>query len=168
MPADKAQPQGSMLDQVNIIQTFILFIFSWIIIMPTAVILSGKLLAPRLKLPAWSEQTFDIKIPPIGPTMYRVNANNGEVVVGLSSFLLCLLILAMTAGPAAYEKFRINFGIDPGHFNSLCVFSSLIQISCCFIIFIAGSLPFFVTDKAVTERDRIISNLAKSDEKEEK
>src|SRR5437588_11438677 len=99
-------------------------IFSWAILMPIAVIISGKILSQPLKLPVTTQQKFTVPIPRI----LHLQANDGEVILGFAGFFITLLVIALVGGTSAYTIFKTDFGIDPGHFNSICILSSFITV----------------------------------------
>jgi hypothetical protein len=109
-------------------------IFSWAILMPIAVIVSGKLLAQRFNLRTRTKQLF--RIPVIG--VFDVQANDDEVILGFSGFITTLFLVSILAGKAVYHLFRVQFGIDPGHFNCLCIFSSFATVVWTLAVFIFG------------------------------
>src|SRR5688500_8373310 len=100
------------------------FIFSWVVLMPISVIIGGKLLAQVLKLNVRSTQLFKITIP----RLFIIQATDSEVIMGFTGFIITLVLIAVPAGPTAYAMFVKQFGVDPGHFNSLCVLSSFATV----------------------------------------
>lgn len=131
-------------------------IFSWVVLMPIAVIVSGKLLAQRLSLPTATKQLFRIPISGV----LEINARNSEVILGFSGFLTTLFLLAITAGKQIYTLFKFQFGVDPGHFNSLCIFSSFATV-------VWSSLWFFLSRNSTSplqslreEHDKLIKEIA--------
>lgn len=111
------------------------YIFSWVILMPIAVIVSGKLMAQRLKLVSSSKQLFKIPIPGV----LTIQARNDEVILGFAGFLVTLVVVGFIGGPTAYKLMIERFGIDPGHFNSLCVVSAFLTVLWSFVVFIVSS-----------------------------
>lgn len=134
------------------------FIFSWVILMPTAVVMSGKFLSQAFKLSGDASQHFVIPIPPF----FRVEARNHEVTLGLGAFILTLLAVGLVAGRFAYQVFRTQFGIDPGHFNSLCILSSFLTVAWAILLYVllvvlrSGG----VGDEAVKEHAELIDDLS--------
>lgn len=145
---------------VDIITDAVKLIFSWIVLMPIAVIVSGKLLAQVLKIPRQQKQLFQIKIPGV----LTVRAQNDEVVIGFALFLCTFFITALIAGRGVYQLFVDRFGIDLGQFTSLCVF-------CSFQAVLFSSLTLVgtrvlskyrqATDSIVKERDAIVESIAR-------
>jgi hypothetical protein len=117
---------------VNWLEPLIKFVFSWVILMPIAVIISGKLLAKPIRLSVTSKQNFEIPL-----RILTMRATGGEVVLGFTSFIVMLLLVGVFFGQAAYALVKTNFGIDPGQFNALCMLSSFISVAISFLIFIA-------------------------------
>lgn len=122
-----------------LLATALKFVFSWIILTPIAIIVSGKMLAHRLMLEPGSKQLFSIRIFRI----LTVEARNEEVVLGLTGFLVTLLVVGAAGGARAYALFREHFGIDPGQFNSLCVISALFLVVWAFAVYLMAK-PFRV------------------------
>src|SRR4051794_24158250 len=77
------------------------FIFSWIILTPISIIISGKLLAQRMKLGPGSKSLFKISLFRI----LTVEATNDEVILGFTGFIITLCIVGFTGGSRAYIFF---------------------------------------------------------------
>lgn len=107
------------------------FIFSWLVMLAIAVIVTGKLLSKPINFGADSKQLLKI---PLG--IFNVEANGGEVILGFASLMFMLLIVALLGGADAYLLVKTNFGIDPGHFHALCFISSLISVMFATVIFL--------------------------------
>jgi hypothetical protein len=137
-------------------------IFSWAVLMPIAVIISGKLLAQPLKISIDTDQYFAIPIPKI---LY-LRANGGEVILGFAGFIITLVLTAIIGGQSAYIMFRDRFGIDPGQFNSLCIFSSFMTVIWSVLIwlltFLLSKAKQSAPDPVAQERDELIIKLAKT------
>jgi hypothetical protein len=133
------------------------YIFSWAVLMPIAVIISGKLLALPFKVPVETDQRFVVPIPKI----LHLQANNGEVILGFAGFIITLVFIALAGGKPAYELFKSHFGIDPGHFNSLCILSSFLTVIWSVSLWL-GNLVLSKRrkDPAAAERDELILKLA--------
>ena len=136
------------------------FIFSWVVLMPIAVIIGGKLLAQVLKLNVRSTQLFRIAIP----RMFEIKATDSEVIMGFTGFIITLVFIAVPAGPKAYNLFRTQFGVDPGHFNSLCVLSSFATVIWTFALYLllllTGKLREATPDPIATEHEELIDRLS--------
>lgn len=117
------------------IEVIIRFVFSWIILMPISVIITGKLLAKPIKFSVTSKQVFQIPL-----RILIIQATGGEVVLGFTGFIITLFILGVADGPDAYALVKTNFGIDPGQFNSLCMLSSFITVAWSFALFLLHSV----------------------------
>lgn len=157
----EAFPLEVGLDQLlDILKT----IFSWAVLMPIAVIISGILLAKPFKLQVETEQRFRIPIPRI----FHLEATNGEVILGFAGFIITLVIIALVGGQAAYAFFRNQFGIDPGQFNSLCVLSSFVTVIWSVIIWLLTQVRSNAPDPVERKRDsqiiRISNKLKQEDE----
>lgn len=135
------------------------YIFSWLILLPIAVIVTGKLLSKPINLGSDSKQVLKIPLKIIS-----LEANDGEVILGFACLLIIIFIVAMTGGQEVQELVKVKFGVDPGQFHSICFFSSLISVVCSFILFVVhylmtkvGIAPF-VEDK--TKYEATISRLS--------
>ena len=113
------------------IDPFIKSVFSWIILMPISVIVTGKLLSKPINFTVNSTQLFQIPLK-----ILVVQATQGEVVLGFSGFIITLFGLAVFDGVGIYSIVKTNFGIDPGQFNSLCMFSSFATVVWSFAVFL--------------------------------
>jgi len=130
------------------------FLFSWILVMPIAVIFSGKLLASRLRLPLEGNVDFiDIRIP----LLFRARATRAEAVFGFGMYFLWFTIAGFAGGKSLYAAFKEGFGIDPGQWNSLCITGSLISVVCSFLIFLL--LFQWIPSGQPRNYDRIIEQL---------
>lgn len=133
------------------------FIFSWIVLMPIAVIIAGKFLSQIIKLEARSKQLFKIQIK----SMLLVQATDDEVIFGFTGFFITLLPIGILTGPTAYNFFRIQFGVDPGQFNSLCILSAFTTIVWSFFIFLFNKILRPPKDAVFKERDKLIEDLSR-------
>jgi hypothetical protein len=89
-------------------------LFSWAVLMPIAVIVSGKLLAKPINFTVDSEQSFKISIK-----LLNIQATGGEVILGFTGFFITLFGFGTFGGKEIYALVKDNYGIDPGHFNAL-------------------------------------------------
>jgi len=144
------------LDEGSIewIATIIKFVFSWLILLPIAVIVTGKLLSRPINFGADSKQILRIPLK-----IFQVEANGGEVILGFACLIIVLFLVAMIGGADVYELVKTNFGIDPGHFHSICFFSSLVSVILSAALFIihylfstAGRTPFVDDQKKYENR----------------
>lgn len=151
---DKGAIPDGYLDNLSVIFKWI---FSWFVLMPIAVIISGTLLAKPLRLHVASRQRFVIPIPKI----LHLEAKNGEVILGFAGFIITLVIMALVCGQNVYLLFRSQFGIDPGQFNSLCILSSFITVIWAVVIWLIDKARKASPDPSAIERDELILNLTK-------
>jgi hypothetical protein len=135
-------------------------LFSWAVLMPIAVIVSGKLLAKTIKFSADTEQSFKISIK-----LLKIQATGGEVILGFAGFFITLFCFGTFGGKEIYELVKVNYGIDPGHFNSLCMFSSFTTVIWSSLVFLiyylfsqSSASAFSPNDK---EHTKLLENLAK-------
>lgn len=134
------------------------FIFSWLILLPIAVIISGKMLMKPIQFGTDSQQVLKIPLK-----IFVVEANGGEVILGFTGLLITLFFVAVLGGQSVYVLVKTNFGVDPGHFHSICFFSALMTVIWSAIIFLFHFImtkydnSSFVDDRA--KYDNIISRL---------
>lgn len=167
MPTPTPTPEPANIatdsDALHHVFTAVKAIFSWIILMPIAVIVSGKLLAYRFKLGGASKQLF--RIPIVG--LFHIQADNDEVVLGFSGFLLTLFFSGGLAGHAIHRFFQYQFGIDPGQFNTLCVFSSFATVVWAFFLYLLTSSRTGPLGDVVEEHTRLLDKVSKKTEEPE-
>ena len=141
------------------------FIFSWVILLPIAIIISGKFLTRPVSLKVNSKQLFKLSFG-----ILKIQATDEEVILGFAGFIITLFISAMYGGKDIYEAVKSGFGIDPGHFNSLCIFSSFSMVLwSCFLFIVIGlssSIFGYFKPRELRERDDLIEKLRQ--DKEEK
>jgi hypothetical protein len=150
--------KGDILNLDNLLVVF-KWIFSWVILMPIAVIISGTLLAKRFRFDVASRQHFIIPIPKV----LRMEATDEEVILGFAGFFITLVIIALSCGQGVYVLFRSQFGIDPGQFNSLCILSSFITVIWSVIIWLTDKARTALPDPSALERDELILRLGKDE-----
>ncbi|EGR0399142.1 hypothetical protein [Vibrio parahaemolyticus] len=117
------------------ISVIIKFIFSWLILMPIAVIVTGKLLSKPINFGSDSKQVLKIPLK-----IFQIEANGGEVILGFACLIIILFLVAVIGGSDIYTLVKTNFGIDPGHFHSICFFSSLVSVIFSALLFIVHYL----------------------------
>jgi hypothetical protein len=107
-------------------------VFSWVILMPIAVMVSGKLVGQTIKLSGQRGQLFQVKLPKV----ITIAARDDEVILGFTMFLIALMVSGLSAGAAIYRFMVADFGIDPGQFDALCVFSSFVVVAASVLLFL--------------------------------
>jgi hypothetical protein len=135
------QVDGSSIEWITVV---IKFIFSWLILLPVAVIITGKLLSKLINFGSDSKQILRIPLK-----IFQVEANGGEVILGFACLLIMFFLVAVFGGESIYTLVKTNFGIDPGQFHAICFFSSLASVCFSTLIFLIhyvftkmGSTPF--------------------------
>lgn len=124
-------------------------LFSWAVLMPIAVIVSGKLLSKTINFTADSEQVFKISIK-----LLKIQATGGEVILGFTGFFITLFCFGTFGGKEIYDLVKANYGIDPGQFNSLCMFSSFTTVIWSAVVFIIYYLISQSSASAFSENDK--------------
>lgn len=139
------------------------FIFSWVILLPIAIIVSGKFLTKPVSFTVNSKQLFKIEIG-----ILKIQATDEEVILGFAGFIITLFISAMYGGKDVYEVVKGGFGIDPGQFNSLCIFSSFSMVLWSCVLFLTIEIARYIfqggKEKEIEERDQLIERLRKDKE----
>jgi len=59
--------------------------------------------------------------------IFRLEAQNDEVILGLTSFLVTFGVVAFSGGQDFYAAH--HFGIDPGQFHTLCFSSAILTVA---------------------------------------
>lgn len=148
---------------LEVLSALLKFIFSWVLLTPLSVIIAGKLLARRLRLPPLSKQLFRISLGQV----LKVQATNAEVILGFTGFILTLTILGLTSGARAYHYFKLQFGVDPGHFTSLCVLSSFLLVGWSTLLFSTTLLTYLrdPADRRLRRRQKeLLEKISKKEE----
>lgn len=134
------------------------FIFSWIILLPICVIISGKYLSRHAKLPVSGTHIFTIKIPRI----LDIGAQNEEVIVGFTGYIITFLFIGLIFGTDAYILFSDKFGVNPGQWNSLGILSSMTLVAWAFLTHLIVGYLESRRDRTSEEHDRLIKKLARA------
>lgn len=143
------------LDSLSVV---IKYLFSWLILMPVAVIVSGKLLIKAVRFSTETKQVLKINLK-----IFVVEANGGEVILGFTGLLMTFFFVALFGGKNVYEIVKSDFGVDPGQFHAICFFSSMMTVIWSAVIFLLflffrRAEPSFVPNKSDYEEK--ISRLA--------
>jgi len=159
--SEEAKTNALGSSNFSLLESAIKFIFSWVALMPIAVIVSGHFLSQVFRLNrSRNPQFFRIPIPRV----IEIRADGDSVLLGFSGFLITLFLVAVLAGKAVYELFKMQFGIDPGQFNALCIFSSLATVLWSSVVFLIRRGPIKETQELTQEHDRLIEQVtAKKD-----
>lgn len=119
------------MDQFSELSELVKGVFSWVILLPISVIVSGKLLAQPIALSVVSEQLFKINLK-----ILKIQSTGNEVILGFAGFIITTFILGVFAGQKVYALVKINFGIDPGQFQSICFFGAFLTVLWTAIFFV--------------------------------
>ena len=132
---------------INLVRDVLAFLLSWVVLAAIAIIVSGKLVAKRF--PLGFDDDADFRIPLI---IFHLRARGDEVSLGLILFILTLAFSIVAGGPAAYEFFKRQSGIDVGQWNSLCVIASFTSVMIALLIYMVA--PLFRGQPIVDEAER--------------
>jgi hypothetical protein len=143
------------LDQ-NALTAAITFVFSWVVLLPVGVIVTGKLLNQRMKIEAGAGQRLRIPVP----GLFTIEANGAEVILGFAFYLVTLLVFGAAIGSHVAAWVKEQFGIEPGQFNALGFVSSLGAVTISFIVFLLTK-PWQTRAqvKSRTRRDQLVDRL---------
>jgi hypothetical protein len=113
-------------NSINLLSDALKFIFSWVALLPIAIIVSGKFIAhiPAFKLTGQEGQMFGVRLPGVIDFV----AKGDEVVYGFGLFIAEFFIVAIVAGHAVYNLVESDFGINLGQFNAICAFSAFSSV----------------------------------------
>lgn len=146
---------GNETDWIAVLSGIITFIFSWVFLMPLAVIISGVWLSQCMELRVRSRILFRLVIPPFLPRgvspILQVEAHNAEAVLGFTGFII-LFLTGFIHGPYGYALVRTQLGIDPGQFNSVGIISSFVEVGLSVIL-------YFLSGKKDRSRDDLSKDL---------
>jgi hypothetical protein len=137
------------------------FIFSVVMISPLGVIIGGKFLAPILPLTIGSAQLFRIRVP----MLLDIQATNQEVILGFAGYMATLFFMGVFAGVEAHIFFREHFGVDPGHFNSLCALSGFGVVIWSLLLFVLvlvlSKARQVASDPVRREHEQLVNDIRK-------
>lgn len=106
-------------------------VFSWLFLASISIITSGWFLAHPISQTIATDQKFVINL-----VVLKIQATGSQVILGFGGFIITTLLSGAVAGEWIYELVKTNFGIDPGQFKSICMFSSFLTVAWSFLFFI--------------------------------
>ncbi|MFB2827684.1 hypothetical protein [Aeromonas veronii] len=129
------------------LQAILESVFSWILLASISIITSGWFLAHPISNTIATDQKFVINLIAL-----KIQATGSQVILGFAGFIITTLLSGVMAGQWVYTLVKDNFGIDPGQFKSICMFSSFLTVAWSFAFFIIYYLfnlnrPSFVENK---------------------
>lgn len=139
---------------LDAVKEVLLFVFSGLFLTAVSVIVSGKFAAKVFPLGFLDTDEFNVNL-----IVIRLKAKGDEVSLGFCLFILSMVITVWCGGPAAYEVFRRQSGIDVGQWNSLCILASVL---CLFESILIYSLSRLLKPRPLVsnkERDEVIEKL---------
>jgi hypothetical protein len=122
-------------------------VFSWIILVPIAIIFSGIFLKNYLEqkdvsLKYMGFHQFLIVVKPI----LKLKAIGKEVIYGFSAFLITLFISGITFGHWICKLVNFQFGKDFSKFEANCFFCALLTLTWTFLLFLFGKKTSGIDD----------------------
>lgn len=114
-------------------------LFSWIVLIPIAIIFSGIFLTNHLEqkdvsLKYMGFHQLIIVVKPI----IKLEAIGKEVIYGFSAFLITLFVSGITLGHWICELVNFQFGFEFTNFESVCFFCALLTLTWTFLLFLFG------------------------------
>jgi len=160
MPLHGPKVGGSSLralaDGQESLTTAVKFIFSWVILLPIAVIVTGKLLNQRMKLQAGSGQLFRIPVKGV----LTIQSTGAEVILGFACYLILMLGIGALVGAHVELWVKQQFGIEPGQFYALGFVTSLGSVALSFAIFLmTKNRPSEAQEQRLKRHDKIVDEL---------
>jgi hypothetical protein len=151
-----APPPEKPNEALQILQDFLLFFFSGLLLAAVAIIFGGHWLSNCLNITKTPNALFRIPIP----GFFTVEARGNEVGLGITGFVITLLSITVPAGPSAYAMVQKNIGIDLGQFNSLCVLSAFVTLVWTFLVYMLVKRPWGSPDPLVEEQKRRLDEIS--------
>lgn len=148
---------------IEIFSTLVKLIFSWLVILPAATIIAGKLLTKPIPFSTDTKQLLRIPLK-----IFTLEATDGEVIVGFAAQLITFFFVAIIGGKNVHSIVQNNFGVDPGQFHSIFLFSALLTVLWASFIFLCHHIGNLYLSSTFTDNSkkhaRIIEELAKKEE----
>lgn len=122
-------------------------IFSAVVLTAIAVIISGKLVAATTVRSSKEDDYFTINL-----LFFRIRATGDEVMWGFAVFILAMGLTVVLGGEAAYQFFRLNTGLDIGHWSSLCAIAAFFSVIASVLLWL--SIPLMRSSPVISAKDR--------------
>ncbi|HEX8901200.1 hypothetical protein [Vitreimonas sp.] len=152
-----AESRADQVVELAGVERLLAGLFSWVVLASVSIIISGKLVAARIKLGLKrNNDLFSIPTP-----FFQLHAKNEEVTLGLLFFVFSLGLVVSFGGRSAYEFFRQNAGLDIGQWNSLCAIASFLSVVTASACWVLGAFVRSAPIIRNQERDEQIANLKK-------
>lgn len=145
---------------VEWIAVIVKFVFSWLIVLPAATIIAGKLLTKPIPFSTSTKQVLKIPLK-----IFNLEATDGEVIVGFTAQLITFFFAAVIGGQNIHSIVKTNFGVDPGQFHAIFFFSALLTVIWASVIFLLHHFGKFSRSSSFSDNGeqhaKIIEALAK-------
>lgn len=122
-------------------------IFSAIVLTAIAVIISGKLVATTTTRSNKVDDYFTINL-----IFFRIRATGDEVTWGFVVFIFAMGLTVVFGGQAAYNFFKLNTGLDIGHWGSLCAIAAFFSVVASVLLWLA--VPLLRSSPLISSTDR--------------
>lgn len=121
------------------------------------VIISGKLMAYRWPLAMGSDDFFKINI-----LILKLKAGGDQVFWGFTIFVPTLGLVILFGGVSAYNFFKLNSGIDIGHWSSMCAIASFFSVVLSSILALIApimtSVPIIKNSERKKQLDKLLGD----------
>ena len=136
------------------------FIFSWVLLLPISVIVSGKLLGEAFSYKVDNGDEFKISFK-----IFTIKAEKSEVMTGFGLYMLIFLLNMVFFSETVGRIIASNAGLSITRWNSLCIFSALCSaavsmLTFMILVFIPRTIPTrkIISYEKETEMLRRIEN----------
>ena len=145
---------------LSYIAVYIRWFLSCFVLEFIAIILSGQLLT---QIPAFRiSSTKGRHTIRFYTVIVNVTAYGDEVIVGISGFIVVLLTMGLLLGRQIPALLTERFGIDLGHFEALCVFSSFVLMFVSFVLKVFYAVTYVNAVDTPESYEQSIDRLAQS------
>ncbi len=118
--------------EIDQLTDYIRFFFSVFVLGFISIIITGKLLT---KIPACNIQYLKgSQFMKFNIGIVKLEANDGEVIVGLASYICIVLLVGSCIGKIIHDFFNNNFGTNLTQFEAICIFSAFCSLFISFIL----------------------------------
>jgi hypothetical protein len=100
-----------VIEQIEALTPLLSFIFSWILMLPIGVIISGIFLGALVPVRTAVGTRFVIPL-----LILKIEATGGEVVIGFYAYLLTFALVFVFGGADLYQYIKVHSSLDPRPF----------------------------------------------------
>lgn len=138
-------------------EEIIVFIFSWIVVLPICVVLTGKFLSQVFDYKVKNDDLFAINV-----YFLRIKAEKSEVMIGFGVYLLVFFTNLLFAKEYPLSVLNDGAGLKLTKWNAVCLFSALCSSSIATLVFIVINLvPRLFRRRNIISKDKEAEILSK-------